>query len=106
MLDYCEKSVDCSVKSFELMCALAHFSPGVARAGAFTPFQCPCCEYKPTEREWLDDKRKYELLSDAERCVHCSAQRDLPGKSLMGAAPPPNFLHTASRSPRHGARGC
>eukprot|EP00965_Chrysotila_dentata_P249486 6208916-Pleurochrysis_carterae.AAC.11 len=42
MLDFCEKDVDCTVKAFELMCALAHYSPGVARGGPFTPFHCPC----------------------------------------------------------------
>eukprot|EP00965_Chrysotila_dentata_P009230 300730-Pleurochrysis_carterae.AAC.1 len=77
MLDYCEKSVDCTVKSFELMCALAHFSPCIARGGAFTPFQCPCCEYKPTEQEWLDDKCKYELLSDAEQAAFIAQHNEI-----------------------------
>eukprot|EP00965_Chrysotila_dentata_P029390 976632-Pleurochrysis_carterae.AAC.1 len=57
MLNYCEKAIGCRIKSFEVMCALAHFSPGVARVGAFTPFKCPCCDYEPTERKWKADMR-------------------------------------------------
>ena len=55
MLSYCEEEVGCEIKSYEEMCCLAHYSPGVARGGAFTPFTCPCCGYKPTERKWRAD---------------------------------------------------
>uniref|UniRef100_A0A7S4BZD0 Uncharacterized protein n=1 Tax=Chrysotila carterae TaxID=13221 RepID=A0A7S4BZD0_CHRCT len=77
MLDYFEESVGCVVKSFEVMCSLAHFSPGVARGGAFTPFQCPCCDYKPTERAWKADIRKFQLLSDAEQSSHIAQHNEI-----------------------------
>eukprot|EP00965_Chrysotila_dentata_P079147 2609953-Pleurochrysis_carterae.AAC.5 len=47
MLNYREKNVCCTIKSLELMCALARFSPVAARGGTFNPFECPCCKYKP-----------------------------------------------------------
>eukprot|EP00965_Chrysotila_dentata_P105966 3499548-Pleurochrysis_carterae.AAC.1 len=77
MLDYCEKAVGCRIKSFELMCALAHFSPGVARGGAFTPSKCPCCDYEPTERKWKADMRKYELLSDIEQATRIASHNEI-----------------------------
>eukprot|EP00965_Chrysotila_dentata_P046609 1548523-Pleurochrysis_carterae.AAC.1 len=50
MLNYCHK-VGCEMKTFDDMCALAHFSPGVARGGAFTPFSCPVYDYAPEEED-------------------------------------------------------
>jgi hypothetical protein len=67
MLTYCEESVGCEIQSFEEMCCVAHYSPGVARGGGFTPFTCPCCGYKPSERKWRADLAAFNSMSDAEQ---------------------------------------
>eukprot|EP00965_Chrysotila_dentata_P223059 6193365-Pleurochrysis_carterae.AAC.1 len=56
MIAYCEETVGCEMRVFNEMCSAAHYSPGVARGGAFTRFTCPCCGYKPaSERLWRQD---------------------------------------------------
>eukprot|EP00965_Chrysotila_dentata_P134188 4437462-Pleurochrysis_carterae.AAC.2 len=67
MIKYCEENVSCILKSFNDMCALAYFSPGVARGQTFTPFRCICCGYACSEEEWPPELREHECLSNAER---------------------------------------
>ena len=57
--------------TFEEMCMAAHMSPGWVhvRDGRFTPFKCPCCEYKPTETQWFRDKGEHVKKSDEEQKV-------------------------------------
>eukprot|EP00965_Chrysotila_dentata_P032202 1074247-Pleurochrysis_carterae.AAC.1 len=69
MLRYCENEVKCHMKTFYDMCALAHYSPGVARGDAFTPFRCPCCDFAPGEEEWRAELREHECLSDKEAAL-------------------------------------
>jgi len=38
VLEYTEK-LGCSIKTFDEMCSWAHYSPGVAKGGSFTPFK-------------------------------------------------------------------
>eukprot|EP00965_Chrysotila_dentata_P107918 3564735-Pleurochrysis_carterae.AAC.1 len=68
MIEYCVE-IDCKMKTFDDMCALAHYSPGVARGLAFTFFACPACGFSPSEEEWRAELREHECLSDAERAL-------------------------------------
>eukprot|EP00965_Chrysotila_dentata_P157330 5197827-Pleurochrysis_carterae.AAC.1 len=52
------------MKSFEDMCSLAHYSPGVARGRRFSSFKCACCGYLSTEKQWRWDLAKFKQLSD------------------------------------------
>ena len=70
MLEYIEDEVGCKMKSFEKMCALAHYSPGVARGGRFSAFTCPCCGHCPSERKWRADLAAFQKLSEAEQKEH------------------------------------
>ena len=51
---HCDK-VGCEILTFKEMCCAAHYSPGVARGGRFTPFKCPRCGYSPREEQWRKD---------------------------------------------------
>ena len=66
MLKYI-KEVGCTMKTFEDLCSWAHYSPGVARGGRFTAFECSCCGYKPSEKQWRSDLAKWHGMTDAER---------------------------------------
>eukprot|EP00965_Chrysotila_dentata_P105488 3483993-Pleurochrysis_carterae.AAC.2 len=77
MLDYCEKGVGCSIKPFELMCALARYYPGPARGGAFTPLKCSSSDYVPTEREWKDEMHADQLLSNTEQSQRIASQNKI-----------------------------
>ena len=35
--------------------------------GDFTPFECSCCGYKPSEKEWLADLAKHRSMTEAEQ---------------------------------------
>ena len=67
MLKYI-KDVGCTVKTFDDLCSWAHYSPGVAKGGSFTAFECSCCGYKPSEKQWRSDLAKcWHGMADAER---------------------------------------
>eukprot|EP00965_Chrysotila_dentata_P150405 4968063-Pleurochrysis_carterae.AAC.2 len=69
-MEYFEKEVGCKLKSFDDMCCLAHYSPGIARGRHFnTSFKCPCCGYLPTEKNCRQDMAEFEKLSDKEQYV-------------------------------------
>ena len=58
------------MKTFDDMCIWAHYSPGVAKGGKFTPFTCGCCGYKAmTESKWRADLNAYEKMSDEEKAL-------------------------------------
>ena len=66
VLEYTEK-LGCSIKTFDEMCSWAHYSPGVAKGGRFTSFECGCCGYKPSEQAWRADVAAWHLKTDDER---------------------------------------
>ena len=76
MLTYIEDEVGCKIKSYEDMCALAHYSPGVARGGSFSTFTCPCCGYSPSERTWKADLARYQKLSAEEQAEEQAAHNE------------------------------
>ena len=59
--------VGCEMKTLEEMVRWSHFSWGVYMGGAFTPINCECCGYDPTEAEWRADLAAWEGLSDDAR---------------------------------------
>ena len=61
------KKLGCSIKTFDEMCSWAHYSPGVAKGGSFTPFKCKCCGYQPSERAWRADVAAWHRKTDDER---------------------------------------
>ena len=67
MIDWIEKEVGCEMKTYDELCSWAHYSPGVAKGGAFTEFECSCCGYKPSEQRWRADLAAWHELSDEER---------------------------------------
>ena len=69
MLAYIEEEVGCSIKTHEELCSWAHYSPGVAKGGRFTPFECSCCGYKPSEKVWRADLAAWHLKTDEERAI-------------------------------------
>ena len=68
--------VGCEFKTYDEMCAWAHYSPGVARGGAFTEFKCECCGYEPTERQWRADLAEWHAMPDEERTKRQRAHQD------------------------------
>ena len=81
MIEYIEVTVGCKINEYDEQCGWAHFSPGVAKGGAFTKFKCSCCGYNPTETQWRADLKKYNLSSDEEQAVansnHLDSQDEL-----------------------------
>ena len=75
MIKYIEEDVGCFIKTFDEMCSWAHFSPGVAMGGAFTRFECSCCGYKPSEKQWRADMAKWNNMSNAERAEENAEHR-------------------------------
>ena len=59
--------IGCELKTFDEMCEWAHYSPGVAKGGKFTPFRCSCCGYEPTEKQWYADLERFRCMTDEER---------------------------------------
>ena len=78
MLEYIEKTVGCQIKTFDEICSWAHYSPGVARGCAFTPFTCSCCGYCPSKSQWEKDLSAWHKLDDDERAA---AQDEHEGKT-------------------------
>ena len=74
----------CQIKTFDELCAFAHFSPGVARGGRFTRFKCECCGYNPTEKKWRADMDAYNSLSDDEQAAARAAHNEMGGSSETG----------------------
>ena len=66
VLEY-TKELGCSIKTFEEMCSWAHYSPGVAKGGRFTPFKCSCCGYEPSEQRWRAELAAWHKMTDEER---------------------------------------
>ena len=73
---FIDEEVGCVIKSFDEMCSWAHYSPGVASGGKFTPFRCSCCGYQPTENKWRADLKAYHAMTDAEQALAQAAHRD------------------------------
>ena len=73
--DYCDE-IGCEMKTYDEMCSWAHYSPGAARGGAFTQFECSCCSYKPTEKQWRADLKKWHSMSDEDRAAAQKAHMD------------------------------
>ena len=73
---YVREEVGCTLKTFEDMCAWAHYSPGVARGGAFTRFKCSCCGYNPTEAKWRADLAAWRELSDEDQAAQQQQHQD------------------------------
>ena len=63
------KGIGCRFKTEKEMCAWAHYSYGVHRGKRFTPFECSCCGYKPTESEWRADLAEFQSLDDEEQAL-------------------------------------
>ena len=76
MIEYIDESAGCKIKSHEDICSWAHYSPGVAMGGSFTPFTCSCCGYAPSEAQWRKDLRAYTKMSDKEQKAAQAAHRD------------------------------
>jgi len=64
ILEYCDK-IGCVIKTEDQMCCWAHYSPGAARGGAFTRFECSCCSYAPSEKKWRADLAAWHTMDDA-----------------------------------------
>lgn len=60
-------TIGCKFKSEEFMLAWAHLSKGAVHGGAFTPFECPCCGYKPSAAQAKADLAAFEALTDEEQ---------------------------------------
>ena len=69
------------------------FSPKVWRGGAFTPFECPCCGYKPTEEQWRKDMASYAAKDDAGQKAECDAHIEV---GTVGV-PQPEWSRHSSR---------
>ena len=69
MLRFCDEEVGCEIKTHEEMCGWAHYSPGVAKGGKFTPFRCSCCGYAPTEVQWRADLAAWHTMSDEDQAA-------------------------------------
>jgi hypothetical protein len=82
VLEYTEE-MGCSIKTHEELCSWAHYSPGVAKGGRFTPFECGCCGYKPSETEWRADLAAWHMKTDDERAELRKEHRD-GGDELNG----------------------
>jgi len=68
--------IGCELKTFDEMSSWAHYSPGVARGGRFTPFSCSCCGYSPTESVWRADLAKHRAKTKEEQDVARARHRD------------------------------
>ena len=75
ILEICNE-MGCDVKTFDDMCSWAHFSPGVAKGGAFTSFTCSCCDYSPSEVEWRADLAVWHAMSDEDQAAAQAAHMD------------------------------
>ena len=67
MLKYIDEVVGCKIKTYDEMCAWAHYDPGVAKGGRFTGFKCGCCGYQPSEKKWRADLAKWHKMTDEEQ---------------------------------------
>ena len=67
MMTYIKEEIGCEIKTYYELCSWAHYSPGVAKGGAFTPFTCSCCGYSPTEAKWRADLKAWHAMSDDDR---------------------------------------
>ena len=66
MLEYAA-SIGHEIKTYDEMCAWAHYSPSAARGGRFTRFTCSCCGYSPSETQWRADLAKFNGGTDEEQ---------------------------------------
>ena len=75
MLKYCAE-IGCEIKTHEELCSWAHYSPGVAKDGSFTPFTCSCCGYSPSESKWRADLAAWHAMTDEEQAAARAQHRD------------------------------
>ena len=74
---FVQEDVCCEIKTHAEMCSWAHYSPGVAKGGLFTPFTCSCCGYSPTESQWQADLTAWHAMTDAEQATAHAAHFDV-----------------------------
>lgn len=105
MMEYIDSEVGCEIKTYDDMCGWAHYSPGVARGGAFTRFRCSCCGYSPTEAQWRADLQKWHGMSDEDRAAARAEHMD------SGDVMNTNYQHYHQELfmpplPQHGMERC
>ena len=87
------------------MCAWAHYSPGVAKGGAFTEFECSCCGYKPSEAQWRADVKAWHALSDEDQAARQAAHMDV-GDELNSNLQHHHQVLYMPPLPHHGMERC
>ena len=95
----------CEIKTFDEMCSWAHYSPGVAKGGAFTPFTCICCGYSPTEAKWRADLAAYHNMSDEEQRALQAEHMDV-GDELNSTLQHYHQVLFMPPMPHHGMSRC
>ena len=82
MCGMCDE-IGCEFKTFDEMCILAHYDPGVARGGNFRgKWTCPCCLYSPKERKWRADLATYNELSEDDQAARRSIHNETKGNDF------------------------
>ena len=61
--------IGCEFKTEDFMLACAHISKGCFHGKKFTPFECPCCGYKPSAITYHADWRRFQAMTDEEQKV-------------------------------------
>ena len=83
--------VGCEFKSEDFLLACAHLSKGLYWGGAFTPFECPECGYKPSAAKAKADLAAFNAMSDEEqkeaRRAHVKGGRHWHIELFMGPMP-------------------
>ena len=66
MLQFYEE-IGCVFKTEDFLLACAHLSKGCFYGGKFTPFECPCCGYKPSAAKYRADLTAFNAKTDTEQ---------------------------------------
>ena len=105
VLEYTEK-LSCSIKTFDEMCSLAHYSPGVANGRALHPVQVRVLRL-PAVGASVVHRRRRVAPEDGRRARRGpqGAPRRRRRAQHQQAALPPRALHAAA-APHHGMDRC